>query len=229
MTLHLTGPALRFFEISRSLQPARQVNAVVRPQEGAPVGLFVHLVGNFECLRCRRKSTDRIQTKLLRHEADNSCRDYRVGDAEELVGLGDYCPLDPWDDRSPLVVVVGEWDCRNCGLGWQWAKATFEVRPVAGDPIATLRELVDFRPWQAADLVGVNFADEWLAAFSGLWASGAKYNWFEGIEQWRARPLAERRERVAAGFRQWCREIAGVSHEAEPNASADGGRDSGSS
>ena len=29
---HLTGPALRFFETSRSLQPARQVNAVVRRQ-----------------------------------------------------------------------------------------------------------------------------------------------------------------------------------------------------
>src|SRR5262249_24085424 len=28
--LHLTGPALRLFETSRSLQPARQVNAVVR-------------------------------------------------------------------------------------------------------------------------------------------------------------------------------------------------------
>jgi len=28
--LHLTGPALRFFETSRSLQPARQVNAVIR-------------------------------------------------------------------------------------------------------------------------------------------------------------------------------------------------------
>lgn len=30
MTFHLTGPALRFFATSRSLQPARQVNAVVR-------------------------------------------------------------------------------------------------------------------------------------------------------------------------------------------------------
>jgi hypothetical protein len=29
MTLHLTGPASRFFETSRSLQPARQVNAIV--------------------------------------------------------------------------------------------------------------------------------------------------------------------------------------------------------
>jgi hypothetical protein len=31
MTLHLTGPAFRFFETPRSLQPARQVNAVVMP------------------------------------------------------------------------------------------------------------------------------------------------------------------------------------------------------
>jgi hypothetical protein len=30
--LHLTGPAVRFFEASRSLQPARQVNAGVRPE-----------------------------------------------------------------------------------------------------------------------------------------------------------------------------------------------------
>jgi hypothetical protein len=33
MTLHLTGPALRFLEASRSLQPARQVNAIVRRPE----------------------------------------------------------------------------------------------------------------------------------------------------------------------------------------------------
>jgi hypothetical protein len=151
-----------------------------------------------------------------------------VGDSEELVGLDDFCPLDPWDDRSAWVVVVVLWNCQNCGLDFQLAKATFEVHSAAGLPIATLRDLVDFRPWQAADLAGVNFADEWLAAHSGLWASGPKYNWFEGIERWRACPLAERRERVAAGFRQWCREIAGVTHEAEPNASADGGRDSSS-
>ena len=34
MKLHLTGPALRFFATSRSLRPARQVNAVVRRQDG---------------------------------------------------------------------------------------------------------------------------------------------------------------------------------------------------
>jgi len=33
--LHLTGSALRFSETSRSLQPARQVNAVVSRPEGS--------------------------------------------------------------------------------------------------------------------------------------------------------------------------------------------------
>src|SRR5262249_17452205 len=38
--LYSTGPALRFFETTRSLQPARQVNAVVRPLlgKGAAMG-----------------------------------------------------------------------------------------------------------------------------------------------------------------------------------------------
>jgi hypothetical protein len=40
MTLHLTGPALRFSETSRSLQPARQVNAVVRQRGGVGVRRF---------------------------------------------------------------------------------------------------------------------------------------------------------------------------------------------
>src|SRR5437588_522889 len=37
--LHLPGPALRFFETSLSLQPARQVNAVVRRTKGSCVFL----------------------------------------------------------------------------------------------------------------------------------------------------------------------------------------------
>jgi hypothetical protein len=31
MTLHLTGPAIRFSETSRALQPARQKNSVLQP------------------------------------------------------------------------------------------------------------------------------------------------------------------------------------------------------
>src|SRR5262245_1915950 len=36
MTLHLTGPALQFFQTRRSLQPARQVNGVVSRQRRSP-------------------------------------------------------------------------------------------------------------------------------------------------------------------------------------------------
>ena len=46
------------------------------------MGLFVHFRGAFECVRCRRASDALIQTKLLRHEADNCCREYRAGDTE---------------------------------------------------------------------------------------------------------------------------------------------------
>src|SRR5262245_59838170 len=41
--LHLTGPASRFFETSRSLQPAPQVNAVVRPLEARQMGNAVKI------------------------------------------------------------------------------------------------------------------------------------------------------------------------------------------
>jgi hypothetical protein len=179
------------------------------------VGWFVNLVGEFTCVRCRRLSAACIQSKLLRHEADNSCREYRVGDSEVLVGLEDYCPLDPWDGQSLLVVVVGEWDCEHCGLSWQWAKAEFRVRLEAGESVATLRHLICFQPWQPADLDGVNYAEACLAELSGMWAPPPQYNWHEGLELWQACPLSERRERVAAGYRAWCHQVAGVDPDAE--------------
>ena len=80
----------------------------------------------------RRTSDASFQTKLLRHDADNSHRTYRVGDTEALVGLDRYCTLYLWDGRSPLVVAVGDWDCSHCGLNYQWARAEFTVQPGAG-------------------------------------------------------------------------------------------------
>ena len=171
------------------------------------MGLFFYLVDRFECVRCRRVSNVYIQNKLLRHEADNSSREYRVGDVEKLVGLDDYCPLDPWDGRSPLVVAIGDWDCEHCRLNWQWARATFELQPASGDPIAILRELINFQPRQPSDLIGVHYAESELAELSGFWTSPPGYNWQEGFERWTACPLAQRREHLAAGYRQWYREF----------------------
>lgn len=173
------------------------------------MGLFVYFQGDFECIRCRRISDGWIQTKLLRTEADNTARPYRVGDAEVMDGLDDYCPLHPWDGRSPLCVAVGDWDCDHCGLNWQWARAVFEVRAEAGGLSATIRELAGLQPRGAAELEGVHFVEPDLAELSGLWAPPHD-SWPEGLARWQASAVPERCERVAAGFRSWCREVAGV-------------------
>jgi hypothetical protein len=175
------------------------------------MGLFVHFQGNFVCVRCHQTSGASIQTKLLRAERDNSSRDYRLGDSEVMDGLEDYCPLNPWDGHSPLVVVVGDWDCNHCGLNWQWAKAVFDMERTEGVSVATIRELSGFQPWRVEDLAGVHFVESDLAELSGLWERPPRYNWPDGLLRWKACTIPERCERVAAGFRSWCCEVAGVS------------------
>lgn len=93
------------------------------------MGWFVHIAAPLQCVRCGEISDtgSDMQTKLLRAEMDNSCHDYRVGDAEIMVGLNDYLPLHPWDGKSELVVGLGDWSCHACRLWPQWAKVKFEV------------------------------------------------------------------------------------------------------
>jgi hypothetical protein len=72
--LQLTGPALRIFETSRSLQPARQVNAVVRPLERMPFPLDVRLRALVACQRhcclCHERKHTRLQCHHIVQEAD---------------------------------------------------------------------------------------------------------------------------------------------------------------
>jgi hypothetical protein len=61
MTLHVTGSVLRFSETSRSLQPARQVNAVVRERRIRPVncpGCGSTLWNDVQCGACGRLASD---------------------------------------------------------------------------------------------------------------------------------------------------------------------------
>lgn len=174
------------------------------------MGLFVYFRGLLECVRCRRMTDAWIQTKLLRHQADNSCQEYRVGDTEALVGLDDYCPLHPWDGDSPLVVAVGDWGCSYCSLNWQWARIVLEVQPDSDPPAATIRDLCVLRPWRPADLASIHFVEPDLAELSDLWGRGSAYNWQEGMARWMACLLQERCERLAAGFGRWSREVAGI-------------------
>jgi hypothetical protein len=174
------------------------------------MGLFVYFRGQFECVRCRRESDAWMQTKLLRHEADNCSRPYQLGDSEALVGLDRYCALHPWDGRAPLVVAVGDWDCEHCGLNWQWARAVFDLAPVPGRLVARIRDLSGLQPRRAADLAGIHFVEPDLADLSGLWERPPRFKWTEGLLRWQACPVTERCDRVAAGYRSWCREVAGL-------------------
>jgi hypothetical protein len=178
------------------------------------MGLFVYFEGCFKCIRCLRPSKASIQTKLLRHGLDNSSHEYRIGDAEEIVGLEDYCSLHPWDGGSQLVVAVGDWDCEHCNLNWQWAKAVFDVRRVAGRRVATISELSGLQPCRAVDLEGIHFIEPDLAQMSGLWELPPQFNWPAGLARWQECPVSERCERVASGFREWCREVAGIGRDA---------------
>ncbi len=174
------------------------------------MGFFVHLQGRFECVRCGKVSNAAIQTKLMRSGIDNSSHSYQVGDSEVLDGLSEYCPLHPWDGKSPLVVAVGDWDCGHCGLNWQWAKAVFTIEAYAQPIAVTLIELSVLRPSRIEELSSVNFVEPALAELSGLWDQRPRYDWRAGLDNWHACSVAERSERIAGGYRSWCREVAGV-------------------
>lgn len=171
------------------------------------MGLCVNLRGEFVCVRCGGVSDPPIQTKLLRTDADNFLRDYRVGDSEVMTGLDDFYPLHPWDGSSPLVVAVGDWGCDHCGLAWQWARVVFDVRRSEPHLTITIRELSTLHPQLPSDLDGVHFVKDELAFLSGLWEA---LDWTEAWDRWQACSLTERCERVSVGFRDWCREVAGV-------------------
>jgi hypothetical protein len=178
------------------------------------MGLFVHLCGSLQCVRCNETTDACIQTKLLRTDADNSMRCYRVGDSEVLDGLEEFVPLYPWQEGTPLVAGAGDWACESCGLNWQWAKATFHVVKENDQWIATLREIVDLRPGEADALLGIHYLEPDLAELTGLWVTGPGYNWEEGCRLWRECTIGERCARIAAGYRAWCEEVAGVDSDA---------------
>ena len=171
------------------------------------MGFFVHFRGEFECVQCRKTSDAWIQTKLLRHDAENCYRRYQVGDTEVMDGLGDYLPLHMWDGSTQLVVAVGDWECDHCCCAWQWARAVFEVQAAKPHSQVEIRNLSTLQPWQPADLNGIHFVEYELARLSGLWEG---VNGLEGWDRWEACSVGERCERVTAGFREWCREVVGV-------------------
>ena len=151
------------------------------------------------CMRCGADSEAAIQTYLFETNRDNNMRDCRVGDQEVIDGLSDFVALYEWNGRAPLVLVVGDWECRQCQLAWQWAKVTLGI--VESSP-GRIDSIETFLPIAAGAFDGVHFVEGWLPYLT------------HGAEQdngdWRARPAQERCSAMAAGFRAWCVEVAGL-------------------
>lgn len=87
------------------------------------MGFLVNLCGRFRCVKCGMESEACIQTKLFRSEAENSNREYRVGESELVDGIDDYFPLFPWNGSEPLVVAIGAVGVAALvgnGRNWYW-------------------------------------------------------------------------------------------------------------
>ncbi len=84
--LHLTGPAIRFFETSRSLQPARQVNAAVR-QLG---------VARLNCSQCLRETAGfrRLFSSAWSFDAEVIVGIRTNNKRETATGHGGWAPRD---------------------------------------------------------------------------------------------------------------------------------------
>jgi hypothetical protein len=164
--------------------------------------VFTNLLGTFRCLRCAVEQDTRIQTYLFKTTFDNTSCDYRVGDAEAVDGLDEFDELHPWDGRSPLVLAVGDWDCRTCGLPWQWAKLTLSVEDAGAALMGRIEALESLVPETPRAFDGVHRVQPWLADLAGF-----------NVEQrvaWADLSPAARCEAMAAGFNAWRIEVAGM-------------------
>jgi hypothetical protein len=169
--------------------------------------VFTSLLGTPRCMRCGLEQEARIQTYLFKTGYDNAGRDYSVGESEVVDGLEEFDPLYPWDSASPLVLAIGDWDCKACGLSNQWAKLTLSTDGAGEEFIARIEALETFTPWAAEAFAGVHGVEPWLADL-------ARFN-IERAARWADQTPEQRCEAMAAGFNAWCAEVAMTSPPAD--------------
>ena len=187
-------------------------------------GVFTLLTGTFRCLKCWAESERRIQTYLFKTDFHNNARCYDVGDSEVIDGIDEFDPLWPWDGQSPLVIAIGDWDCRQCGLSYQWAKLTLEVSHSSAGLIGTVKSVETLIPVTVDALLGIHGLEPHLAALSWGFGEGVEdYHWpigNKGDLGWATVPVEQRCSLLVSGFRAWCIEVARVDPaEIPPTAS----------
>jgi hypothetical protein len=174
------------------------------------LNVFTNFKGQLRCVRCAAVSDAVIQTYLFRTTAENAGREYRVGDSEAVDGLEEFYPLHPRDHRSRIVLGVGDWACDHCSLNWQWARVTLDLSRRGDELSGTVTAVDALMPWTPAALEGVHRVEPDLAELS-TFPARPLIDRREWLGEWAAKPVATRCSAIASGFREWCREVAGVS------------------
>ena len=169
--------------------------------------MFTCFQGTFRCIKCGTDSEAYIQTYLFKTDASNASHHYLVGASEIIDGLEEFFPLHPWNGQTPLVLVVGEWDCRQCGLTYQWAKVTLSVVGSSLGLVGRIESIETLVPRKPAALDGVHLVQPDLATLNGN---------YKGIAGWSAWSVEQRCSWVVTGFRTWCAEVAGIDVDHEP-------------
>jgi hypothetical protein len=169
--------------------------------------MFTCFEGTFRCIKCGTVSETHIQTHLFKTDASNSTRDYGVGESEIIDGLDEFYSLHPWNGQTPLVLAVGDWECRQCGLPYQWAKVTLSVVGSSLALVGRIESIETLVPRNSAALDGVHLVETFLATLR-CQLSGAA---------WSACSVEQRCSLVVTGFRTWCTEVAGIDIDHEPS------------
>lgn len=176
--------------------------------------MYTCFQGTFRCIRCGTDSEAPIQTYLFKTDASNASRRYLVGESEIIDGLEEFFPLHPWNGQTPLVLVVGEWDCRQCGLTYQWAKVTLSVVGSSLGLVGRIESIETLVPREPAALDGVHLVQPDLATLN------ENYN---ETDAWSAWSVEQRCSWVVTGFRTWCAEVVGIDIDHEPATIATAG------
>lgn len=171
--------------------------------------MYTFVSGRLRCVRCGVEEDVPIQTRLFYTTRDTANQVYAAGDSVVIDGLdGDYYPLIAWNGTEPLQIAMGDWDCGQCGLNWQWARAVFAAHRTTGGLSATIVRVEPLIPLTAAALDGLHFVQPDLAKLS--WFPETAPSEAECLEAWARLSVVERSERVASGFRAWCQKVAGI-------------------
>jgi hypothetical protein len=169
------------------------------------MGLFSYICGTFKCLRCKNVVSECIQTKLFHVTPESSSKQYHIGDHVAIDGLGDYIEICPWAGADPLRVVVGDWSCDVCGLNYQWAPVTFEVKgsASAAQPfLAKIAAIETFVPGALA-FAGVHYIEEALAELAFF--PDQRPDSISVVKKW---SVEQKVASIAGGYTRWVQEVA---------------------